>query len=56
MGFTSGHLPAGLQLLGRSFDEATLIKYAYAYEQATHHRRPPARFPALPAVAAPPQR
>jgi amidase len=52
MGFTYDHLPAGLQLLGRSFDEGTLIKYAYAYEQATHHRRPPARFPALPAVVA----
>ena len=48
MGFTYDQLPAGLQFLGRSFDEPTLIKYAYAYEQATHHRRPPARFPALP--------
>ncbi len=48
MGFTYDNLPAGLQFLGRSFDEPTLIKYAYAYEQATHHRRPPARFPALP--------
>ena len=48
MGFTYDQLPAGLQFLGRSFDEPTLIKYAYAYEQATHHRRAPARFPALP--------
>ncbi len=48
MGFTYDNLPAGLQFLGRSFDESTLIKYAYAYEQATHHRRAPARFPALP--------
>jgi len=47
MGFTYDHLPAGLQFLGRSFDEPTLIKYAYGYEQATHHRRAPARFPAL---------
>ncbi|OWP62532.1 amidase [Hymenobacter amundsenii] len=52
MGFTYGHLPAGLQLLGRSFDEPLLIKYAYAYEQATHHRTAPARFPPLPAKAA----
>ncbi|MBF9239831.1 amidase [Hymenobacter sp. BT683] len=49
MGFTYEQLPAGLQFLGRSFDEATLIKYTYAYEQATHHRQAPARFPALPA-------
>ncbi|TFZ67380.1 amidase [Hymenobacter sp. UV11] len=48
MGFTYDNLPAGLQFLGRSFDEPTLITYAYAYEQATHHRRPPAQFPALP--------
>ena len=51
MGFTYDNLPAGLQFLGRSFDEPTLIKYAYGYEQATHHRRAPARFPALPAPA-----
>ena len=48
MGFTYDQLPAGLQFLGRSFDEPTLIKYAYAYEQATHHRKAPTRFPALP--------
>ncbi|GAA4048653.1 amidase [Hymenobacter glaciei] len=50
MGFTYDNLPAGLQFLGRSFDEPTLIKYAFAYEQATHHRKAPARFPALPAA------
>ena len=42
MGFTRGDtLPAGLQFFGRPWDEATLIRLAYAYEQATHHRRPP---------------
>lgn len=41
MGFTSGNLPAGLQFLGRSFDEATLVKLVFAYEQATLHRKPP---------------
>jgi Asp-tRNA(Asn)/Glu-tRNA(Gln) amidotransferase A subunit family amidase len=42
MGYTHGAtLPAGLQLLGRAWSEATLIRLAYAYEQATHHRRPP---------------
>jgi Asp-tRNA(Asn)/Glu-tRNA(Gln) amidotransferase A subunit family amidase len=43
MGFTrDGQLPAGMTILGRAWSEATLIKFAYAYEQATHHRRPPA--------------
>lgn len=44
MGYTSGNLPAGLQLLGRPFDEPLLIKLAYAYEQATLHRKPPTGF------------
>jgi Asp-tRNA(Asn)/Glu-tRNA(Gln) amidotransferase A subunit family amidase len=45
MGFTSNQLPVGLQILGRPYSEAILLKYAYAYEQATLHRRPPALFP-----------
>lgn len=44
MGFTSGGLPAGLTFLGRAFSEPSLIKYVYAYEQRTHHRKPPAKF------------
>ena len=48
MGYTrGGTLPAGLQWLGRPWSEATLLKLAYAYEQATHHRRPPAATPPL---------
>jgi amidase len=47
-GFTSDGLPVGVELLGRAFDDAKLVSYAYAYEQATHHRRAPARTPALP--------
>ena len=47
MGFTYTNLPAGLQILARPYDELLLFKYAYAYEQGTHHRRPPEGFPAL---------
>ena len=47
MGFASGDLPAGLQLLGRPNAEGTLYTLAYAYEQATNHRRAPAKFPAI---------
>jgi aspartyl-tRNA(Asn)/glutamyl-tRNA(Gln) amidotransferase subunit A len=41
-GFASG-LPVGLQLLGRPFDEATLLRVARAHEQRTAHHdaRPP---------------
>jgi Asp-tRNA(Asn)/Glu-tRNA(Gln) amidotransferase A subunit family amidase len=48
MGYTRGGvLPAGLQMLGRAWDEKTLFKLAYAYEQATRHRRPPTTAPPL---------
>lgn len=47
MGYTYGNLPAGLQFLGRMFDEPTLIKLCYAYEQGTRHRKPPDLFPEL---------
>ena len=52
MGFTTQDsdtmLPAGLTFLGRTFSEPTLIRLAYAYEQATHHREPPPGFAPLP--------
>jgi len=41
MGFWQERLPLGLQLVGRPYAEGTLIELAYAYEQATRHRRPP---------------
>ncbi|HTR77055.1 MAG TPA: amidase family protein [Gemmatimonadaceae bacterium] len=48
MGYTRGDsLPAGLQFFGRGFDEATLIRLAYSYEQATKHRRAPASVPPM---------
>lgn len=41
-GFTSGNLPIGLQIIGKRFDEASILKAAYAYEQSTdwHKRKP----------------
>ena len=41
-GFGSDGLPVSLQLTGRPFDEATVLRAGYAYEQATpwHTRRP----------------
>lgn len=42
-GFTENGLPCGFQLVGRPFDEETLLQVAFAYEQQTHitSRRPP---------------
>jgi amidase len=47
LGYTYDVLPAGLTFLGDSFSEGTLIKFAYAYEQATKNRHPPSKFPPL---------
>jgi aspartyl-tRNA(Asn)/glutamyl-tRNA(Gln) amidotransferase subunit A len=42
-GFTSAGLPIGLQIAGKPFDEATVLRVAHAYERATdwHQRQPP---------------
>ncbi len=42
-GFDQSGLPIGLQLIGRPFDEATLLQAGYAYEQANgwHTSKPP---------------
>jgi len=42
-GFSSSGLPLSLQLAGRPFEEATVLRMGHAYERATtwHTRRPP---------------
>ena len=40
-GFTRDSLPAGITFLGRPYDDGNMLKFAYAYEQATKHRKPP---------------
>jgi aspartyl-tRNA(Asn)/glutamyl-tRNA(Gln) amidotransferase subunit A len=41
-GFSKENLPVGLQIIGRHFDEETVLRAAHAYEQSTgwHTRRP----------------
>ena len=46
-GFAKDGMPVGVELLGRAFAEPRLIALAYAYEKATHHRRPPVTTPSL---------
>ena len=40
-GFLGGKYPFGVSFLGRLWADKELLAIAYAYEQATHHRRPP---------------
>jgi len=46
-GYLGPGLPVGLQILGRAWDEEKIIRYAYAYEQATRYRKPPGTVPPL---------
>ncbi len=46
-GFVYG-LPVGLSFIGRAWSEPTLIGLAYAYEQATRHRKAPTFLPHVP--------
>jgi amidase len=41
MGFGSAGLPMGLAIMGRPYSDGEILGYAYAFEQATKHRRPP---------------
>jgi amidase len=40
-GYLGGRYPFGVSFLGREWSERDLLALAHAYEQATHHRRPP---------------
>ena len=46
-GFTTDDLPVGITFMGRPYDDEAMLRLAYAYEQATHHRRPPSTTPPL---------
>jgi Asp-tRNA(Asn)/Glu-tRNA(Gln) amidotransferase A subunit family amidase len=46
-GFTADSLPIAIELLGRPFDDARLLAFAFDYEQATKPRRPPSTTPPL---------
>ncbi|MGE3491791.1 MAG: amidase [Vicinamibacterales bacterium] len=52
-GFTTDGLPVGVELLGGAFQEATLLKFAYGWEQAAKPRRAPFSTPPLVNGAAP---
>jgi amidase len=52
-GFSTDGLPIALELLGGAWEEAKLLKYAYAWEQATKPRRPPFSTPPLVKGVAP---
>jgi len=40
-GFASNGMPIGVQIVGKAFDEANVLRVAHAYEQATAHQRKP---------------
>ena len=47
-GVTEDKMPVTISFIGPAYSEPKLLGYAYAYEQATHHRVSPSTTPALP--------
>jgi Asp-tRNA(Asn)/Glu-tRNA(Gln) amidotransferase A subunit family amidase len=46
-GFTADGLPVGIEFVAKPYDEPTVFRLGYAFEQSTHHRRAPDSTPAL---------
>jgi hypothetical protein len=55
IGFVGEHLPIGMRLLGRPWSEGQLIRFRFADEQATHHRRAPCHRAAAGLARTPPR-
>jgi Asp-tRNA(Asn)/Glu-tRNA(Gln) amidotransferase A subunit family amidase len=47
VGFTSGGLPIGMEMIGRTLEDTRLVAIGYSFEQATDHRREPWSTPPL---------
>ena len=47
VGFTNQGLPIGMEMIGRTLDDARLVAFAYAFEAGTDHRRTPWSTPPL---------
>jgi amidase len=52
-GFTADGLPVGLEFVAKPYDEPTVFRLGYAFEQSTRHRRAPESAPELTAAPAP---
>ena len=46
-GFPPAGIPVGIEIVVLPYHEPDLFRLGYAFEQATHHRRPPAAAPPL---------